>query len=415
MSRQCTHDLWRRFVNPDFVRLLDALDFGRCFVRAEGTKLYDDAGGEYTDFLAGFGVHNIGHNHPRVAAALRRAIDSKTPSMLNVDAPLHTGMLAQRLTSLIDPRLCRTAFANSGAEAVGIAIKAARMATGRRHIIACRNAYHGLMPGSLSLMGDDRRRRLFGPFLADVSYVAFGDIGALEDACNRMRPAAFFVEPIQGEGGVNIPDISYLPEAARVCRAVGCLLVVDEIQTGLGRTGAHFATNFQDCLPDVLLVGKALSGGFVPVAAAMIITGTWQRAFSGPDRCQLNASTFAGSLLAMVAGLETLSVLEDECLPARAEELGAVLLEGLRNLATRRDIIRDVRGRGLLAGIEFRAPEGLLTKAVPRWARDGLYAQVISALLLRDHGFLTQPCSLAPAVLRIEPPLVVSQEEIDRT
>ncbi len=412
MTREEAHDLYRRFANPDFVELLEALDFGRAFVRARGTKLYDGAGREYTDFLAGFGVHNVGHNHPRVVAALQRALVADAPSMLNVDAPLQAGRLARRLTELTRPHLCRTAFANGGAEAVEIAIKAARSATGRTPVISCLGCYHGLTTGALSLMSSARHRRPFGPLLAGVEHVPFADVGALEQACRKDPPAAFIVEPIQAEGGVNLPPPSYLEEAERLCRSVGCLLVVDEIQTGLGRTGSWFATDFSRVSPDIILVGKALSGGMVPVAAAVMTADTWQRAFSGPLRCQLNASTFAAGHLAATAALEALSVLSDERLSERARELGDLLLEGLRGLAARHEAIRDVRGRGLLAGVELRPLPGLVEKGVPAWAREGLYAQVVSALLLRHHGFLTQPCSLAEGVLRVEPPLVVEKAEI---
>jgi len=414
LSRDEAHDLWRRYVNPDHVELLEALDFGRRFVRAEGTKLYDESGRAYTDFLAGYGVHSLGHNPPRVVAALREALEAGGPSMLNVDAPIEAGRLAERLSAMTRPELCRAVFANSGAEAVDAAIKAARAATGRRTVLSCQNGYHGLSVGAISLIGDEGSRRAFSPLLAETAQVPFGDLAALEAACARAKPAAFFVEPIQGEGGIRVPPAGYLREASRICRAHGVLLVLDEIQTGLGRTGAEFATDFAELCPDALLVGKALSGGLIPVAAALLTAEVWERAFSGPERCHLVTSTFAGNRLAMTAGLEVLAVLHEEGLASRAGELGGVLLEGCRELARRQEMIRDVRGRGLLIGIEFQKPSGLLLKAVPSWAREGLYAQVVSALLLHEHGFLTQPCSLAENVLRLEPPLVVAREEIDR-
>jgi putrescine aminotransferase len=411
MTRQAAHDLWREYVNPDLVDLLEVLDFGREFVRAQGTKLYDDSGREYTDFLAGFGVHNVGHNHPRLLAALRAAVNSLQPSMLNVDAPAVVGRLAQKLTSLTHPRLCRSAFANSGAEAVEMAIKAARLATGRQTLVACDGGYHGLTTGSLSLLGAADMRGRFGP-LPPAEFVPFGDVAAAERACREHRPAAVVVEPIQGEGGVRVPPDGYLQGLSAVCRRAGALLVVDEIQTGLGRCGRMFATDFASVVPDVLLVGKALSGGMVPVAAAMLTDDVWSRAFAGPQRCLLTASTFAGGLLAATAATETLSILEGESLPARAAETGAHLLEGLAKLAARHEIIAAVRGRGLLAGVEFREPTGLLIRGVPAWARRGLYANVISAVLLRDDGLLTQPCSLDLCVLRIEPPLTITRDEV---
>jgi acetylornithine/succinyldiaminopimelate/putrescine aminotransferase len=413
MSRARAHDLWKRFVNPDFVRLLEALGFGRRFVKTAGTKLYDETGREYTDFLAGFGVHNVGHNHPRLIAALRNALESCGASMLNLDAPLEAGLLAERLTSLTHPQLCRTAFANSGAEAVEIAVKAARSATGRRPIVACHGAYHGLTTGAIALLGREDWRRHFVSVSDEAVGVPFGDPASLDKACAQVQPAAFIVEPIQAEGGINVPPPSYLAEAAQICRAHGCLFVVDEIQTGIGRTGATFGTALADVQPDILLTAKALSGGLVPVAAAVMSSETWKRAFSGPERCVLNSSTFAGGRLAMTAGLETLAILEDEGLAARARETGNFLLERLRNLAARHEVIKNVRGRGLLIGVELRPPLTLFARAVPRWARDAIYGQVVSAILLNAHGCVTQPCSLAPEVLRIEPPLTMSRAEIE--
>ena len=421
MTRDPARDLWREFVNPDFVGLLESLHFRRRFVRAEGTKLYDDTGREYTDFLSGFGVHNIGHNHPRLIAALRGALDSNGPSMLNMDTPFEAGLLAERLSALTHPALCRTVFANSGAEAVEIAIKTARAATGRKPIVACSNAYHGLTTGALELLGCEKYRR---PFLAesdDSLRIPFGNAAELDAVCTRLPPAAFIVEPIQAEGGIHVPAADYLPEAARICRSHGCLLVIDEIQTGLGRTGRVFASVAEGATEssmeppgDIVLAAKALSGGIVPVAAAIMTADVWKRAFGGAERCVLASSTFAGGRLAMIAGLETLAILQEGKLAARARQTGDFLFERLRDLARRHEVVKNLRGEGLLAGVELAPPPSLFSVAVPKWAREAIYGQVISAILLRDHAILTQPCSLAPRVFRVEPPLTVSREEIER-
>ena len=333
--------------------------------------------------------------------------------MLNIDAPAAVSRLAERLTNLTHPDLCRTVFASSGAEAVDVAIRTVRAATGRIPIVACHNGYHGLTAGAISLLGNDRLREPFGPLLPDVARIPFGDVAALEALCRDQRPAAFFVEPIQAEGGVVIPDATYLVQAHKVCRESGCLLVVDEIQTGLGRTGSMFATDFRDVVPDILLLGKALSAGLVPVSAAMMTLDVWRRAFSGPERCLLDSSTCAGGLLAMTAGLETINALERMELVDSARRQGQYLAEGLKRLAQKHQVIREIRGAGLLIGVEFNEPAGLLAKAVPAWVREGLYAYVISARLLRDHRIVAQPCSLARNVLRVEPPLIVSAGEID--
>lgn len=406
--RQDASDLYARYVNPEFADLLRVFDYGRDFVRARGMCLYDSEGREYLDFLAGFGVHNVGHNHPRLVRALHETLDSEGSSMLNVDAPLYRASLAQKLSSLTHSGLCRTVFANSGAEAVDVAIKTARRATGRATIIACSGGYHGLSVGAAGLIEDPLYRVLPGATAGDVRWVPFGDCASLESMCRKEKPAAFIVEPVQGEGGIRIPGETYLEEASAICRRHGGLFVVDEIQTGLGRTGAMFATPFHRVVPDILLLGKALGGGIIPIAIAMMTADAWKRSFGTPLTCNLNASTFAGGRLAVAAARESLAIVEEEMLPAAAVARGAGLAADLSLLALRHPVVRAVRQQGLLIGVEFRPASGLLMKAIPAWAREGLYAQVVCALLLRDHGIVAQPCTLAQNVLRVEPPLVVT-------
>lgn len=414
MSWKESSALYREYMNPDYVDLLESFGYGRCFERASGVRLYDETGADYLDFLAGFGVHNLGHNPARVIDALKRSLECDGPSMLNIDAPLAAARVAERLTQLTHPSLCRTVFASSGAEAAEIAIRAARAATGRTPIVACDRAYHGLTTGAIALSGDGALRAPFGPLLPGVAHVPFGDLEALGRECRDRRPAAFFVEPVQAEGGIRVPGGAYLEQAAAVCRRHGVLLVVDEIQTGMGRAGTLFATPFGSVRPDMLLLGKALGAGLVPVAAAMMTDGVWRRAFAGPSRCLLDTSTCAGGRLAMAAAMAVLDGLTGEGLLERAHAEGARLLERLHELARRHAAIRDVRGRGLLLGVELRPPSVLTAAAVPAWAREGLHAHVICALLLRDHRIVLQPCSLASSVLRIEPPLTVGRADTDR-
>ena len=402
------HQLWRKFVNPQYVDLLEALDFGRHFRWALGTRLRDDQGRLVTDFLAGFGVHNVGHNHPRLVRRLCDELQACGPSMLNVDAPLPAAQLAERLSGMTHPGLCRAVFASSGAEAVEAAIKAVRAATGRAMILSCEGAWHGLSTGALALMPDAAHRQGFGPLLADVAHVAFGSAEALEEAraassaafsWSRFRQKAACVpSPDHRRGGRNLPP-SRVPAGGR------------RDSDGLGRR-RELRHRFPQRDAGRALVGKALSGGLIPVSACMMSADVWSRAFSGPGRCNLCASTFGGGRLAMVTGLETLDILQEERLADRAAELGSVLFEGLRSLAAKHPMICEVRGRGLLAGIEFTLPRGWLAAVVPAWARQQLFAQVVAAVLLRDHNVLTQTCGLASNVLRFEPPLVISREEI---
>lgn len=413
MTRNHAKHPYAHYVNPGLVELLKALDYGRDFVRTRGMRLYDAEGREYLDFLAGFGVHNIGHNHPRLLAALQNALAAEAPSMLNIDAPECQARLAEALNRHTHPELCRAFFANSGAEAVELAIKTVRAATGRKTILACQGAYHGLTTGALALTDAPRLRAPFGVLLPGVITIPYGDLAALEEALDTLQPAAFFVEPLQAEGGIVIPPPDYLARAIALCRARGALVVVDEIQTGLGRTGSLFATPFAHALPDILLLGKALSGGIVPIAVGLALGDVWKKAYPGPEHATLNASTFAGGQLACAAASEVLAIVEEERLAAHAARAGACLVSRLREMAARHRIVRAVRGQGLLIGIELEPASGVMMRTVPAWAREGLYAQVVCALLLRDHGIIAQPCSLSPNVLRVEPPLIVSDGEID--
>lgn len=414
MNRDQSRQLYADYVNPGFVELLEALDYGRAFVRACGTRLWDDAGREYLDSLAGFGVHNIGHNHPRLIGALQKALSDESPSMLNIDAPRRQAALAEKLCGLTHPELCRAFFANSGAESVEMAIKTARATTGRTAIVSCRGGYHGLTTGALALTDAPQWQKPFAPLIGPVEWVPFGDADALRQACGRVRPAAFIVEPIQGEGGMNVPAENYLAEAVAICRASGAVFIVDEIQTGLGRAGSIFATPFDRALPDILLLGKALSGGIVPIAMGLVRAKTWARAFGSPERCNLNASTFAGGHLACAAAAATIDIIETERLAARSIELGGKTIGLLAPLLRRHQCIRAVRGRGLMIGIELAPAPGLAMRLVPAWAREGLHANVVCALLLRDHGIVAQPCSLRQNVIRVEPPLIVSEDEIKK-
>lgn len=414
MTRPPDHQIYVDHVNPAFVELLEALDYGRSFVRARGTRLWDADGREYLDFLAGYGVHNIGHNHPHLIEALRNALAAEAPSMLNVDAPACQAALAERLSALTHTDLCRAFFANSGAEAVEMAVKTARAATGRAPVVACGGAYHGLTTGAMALTDAPAWRRRFAPLLGPVEWTPFGDVAVLRRVCAEVRPAAVLAEPIQGEGGICVPAPDFLAEAAAVCRAAGALLIVDEIQTGLGRAGTLFATPFGHVVPDILLLGKALSGGAIPIAVGLVKKHPFDRAFGSPDRCNLNASTFAGGHLACAAAMATLDIVIEERLAGRAAATGALLMDELRRVAARHACLREVRGAGLMIGIELAPPAGLAMRLVPEWAREGLQANVLCALLLRDHGIVAQPCSLRQNVLRAEPPLIASEEEARR-
>jgi ornithine--oxo-acid transaminase len=308
----------------------------------------------------------------------------------------------------------RIYFCNSGTEAVEGAIKFARMATGRSRILYCDHAFHGLTYGALSLNGDAVFRDGFGPLLPACDQVPFDDLPALEQALAAGDVAAFVVEPIQGKG-VNLPSDSYLPEAARLCRKHGALFVADEVQTGMGRTGRFLALEHWQVEPDIVLLAKALSGGFVPVGAIAMRAWIFARMFDRMDRAMVHGSTFGENDMAMTAGLATLEAMAEEKLVERAARAGDRLLAALAPLARRYDFVKSVRGKGLMIGIEFGAPRNLGLMAA--WTllstvHKSLFCEMITIPLFTHHRILSQ-VSGHNTVIKLIPPLILSDADCD--
>ncbi|HTR70712.1 MAG TPA: aspartate aminotransferase family protein [Mycobacteriales bacterium] len=399
-------------LNPQVPRMLHTIGFQRVLTAANGSW-YEDADGErYLDFLSGFGVFGLGRNHPVIRQALHDVLDAELADMIQFDVPLLPGLLAQQLLARA-PGMERVYFANSGTEAVEAALKFARCATGKQRVLYCDHAYHGLTVGSLSVNGAEEFRRGFDPLLADT-LIPFGDLDAIEREVARGDVAALIVEPIQGKGVYLAPE-GYLAGAQQLLHAKGGLLIVDEVQTGVGRTGRFFAHEYDGVTPDLVTVAKALSGGFVPVAATLARPGIFERVYSHIDRVFVHASTFAGNALAMTAALATLSVIDDEGLIANAERRGRQLTEGLERIGADHDLIKDIRGRGLMIGIEFGRPASLSARGV--WtmlntARKGLFAQLVVVPLHNRHRILTQVAGDNMAVIKLLPTLTIGDEEI---
>jgi ornithine--oxo-acid transaminase len=408
--------LYERHVNPQMARVLKTIGFDRPYARAEGCLLFDREGLEYLDMLSGWGVFNLGRNHPSAIKVIADLLALESPNLVQMDAPLLAGLLAEALVRHAPPGLEAVHFTNSGTETTEAALKFARYATKRSRLLSCRNGYHGLTYGSLSLMGSDFFREGFGPFLPGCQTVPFNDLGALERELALGNVAAFITEPIQGNG-VIIPDSNYLSEAKRLCEQYGTLLVVDEIQTGLGRTGTLFACEQWGVTPDLLLVSKSLSAGLVPVGAVLMRPEVQRAVYHRMDRCVINSATFAENSLAMAAGLATLQILDDERLVRRSAEMGARLLEKVTALKTQSELIHDVRGRGLMIAIEFGEPRSLGTrmgwKAVTA-VRPGLFTQMLVMPLFSEHRVLTEVAGANIEVIKLIPPLVISEAQVDR-
>lgn len=408
------YDLYGHHLNEMMVRILQTIGFDVGFRAGHGQYLFDRKGDRYLDLLSGWGVFGIGRNHPVLRDALKSVLATDLPNLVQMDVSVLAGLLAERLLSFV-PYLDKVFFANSGTEAVEAAIKFARCATGRPGIVYCDHAFHGLSYGSLSLNGDATFRDGFGPLLPGCAEVPFNDLAALEQALSGREVAAFIVEPIQGKT-VEVADDLYLRGAQALCRKYGTLFVADEIQTGLGRTGKFFAIEHYGVEPDMVLVAKALSGGHVPVGAVLMRKPIFDKVFSRMDRAVVHGSTFAKNDLAMAAGLATLQVIECERLVQNAARLGARLIASLEGLAEGYELVKSVRGKGLMIGIEFGPPRSLKLKAA--WAlletvKSGLFCQLITIPLFKDHKILVQVAGNGNHVVKLLPALVINDVDCD--
>ncbi len=409
-------DRYAKHINPAFVKLLGAFGYGRVFVRASGCRMWDHEGREYLDFLAGFGAHNIGHNHPVLRERMREFLLEDVPNLVHVGPPVHAADLAYELTRRTGP-LSTCLFSCTGSDAVEAALKLARAATGKKTLVYCQNGYHGLNLGTLSVDGVARMRELFEPLLPACEQVPFGDLEALEKILSRKNAAAFLVEPIQAEGGMIMPPPAYLRSAQELCRKYGALLVLDEVQTGMGRTGTMFACEADGFFPDVLVLGKALGGGMTAISATLTTPELQKRAFGTMERFDLHGSTYAGNSFSCRTAEAVLTIMDQDKLVEASRDKGARLIEKLRARLTGHPLVREVRGRGLFVGVELGPTErgGLLHRALPSIVEavsKRIFGQWLAVRLL-EEGIVAQPASQQWNVLKLEPPLTVTEVEID--
>ncbi|MEU2725597.1 aspartate aminotransferase family protein [Streptomyces smyrnaeus] len=409
------YELHMRHLNHQLPRMLRTIGFDKVYERAEGAYFYDAEGNDYLDMLAGFGVMGVGRHHPVVREALHDVLDAQLADLTRFDCQPLPGLLAEKLLSYA-PELDRVFFGNSGTEAVETALKFARCATGRPRVLYCAHAFHGLTAGSLSVNGEDGFREGFAPLLPDTS-VPLGDLEALERQLRKKDVAALVVEPVQGKG-VHAAPPGYLRTARELLHRYGALLIVDEVQTGLGRTGDFFAYQHEkDVEPDLVCVAKSLSGGYVPVGATLGKEWIFKRVYSSMDRVLVHSASFGANAQAMAAGLATLAVMDDERLTENARRTGDLLRTRLAALVDTYELLHEVRGRGLMIGIEFGRPRSLKLRS--RWtmlqaARKGLFAQMVVVPLLQKHRILTQVSGDHLEVIKLIPPLVIGEAEVDR-
>ncbi|MFY0566588.1 aminotransferase class III-fold pyridoxal phosphate-dependent enzyme [Archangium lansingense] len=401
-----------QYMNPHLGGLLERLCLDTRFVRGEGCYLYDDEGKRYLDFVAAYGALPFGFNPPEVWQALHEVEASQEPSFVQPSSMEAAGALAEKLIEIAPEGLRYVTFANSGAEAVEAALKMCRAATGRPGILTTHNSFHGKTLGALSATGNDSYQRSFGAPVAGFERIPYGDLEALRRVLEERggQFAAFILEPIQGEGGIIVPPPGYLAAARELCREHGVLFVLDEIQTGLGRTGHLFACQAEGVSPDVMTLAKALGGGLLPIGAVLCSEAACSEEFS-----MKHSSTFAGNTLACRVGLRVLELLtrEDQALVRQVAENGAFLKAGLEQLQRRySNVLREVRGRGYLLGLELQVDPDTYGHAsfLEVLSSQKNLSPLLSSYLLNVERLRVAPTLNGSSVIRIEPPLIATRQ-----
>ncbi len=385
MNQPGLMERYGRYLNAGLAQVLSFMGLEGSAVQAEGSYVYDSAGRRFIDFLGGYGVFNFGHRHPRIVAAVRDQLERMPLSskLLVDDAAVQA---AEKLAALTPGDISKFFFTNSGTESVEGAIKLARLHTGRTAVVFAHQSFHGKTLGSLSASGREKHRERFEPLLSEFVEVPFGDAEALERVLTD-RTAAVLLEPVQGEGGINLPPDGYLPQVRRLTEERGVLLILDEIQTGMGRTGWNFACEREQVVPDIIVLAKALGGGVMPVGA---IGGTPEVWLEFEQEPLIHSSTFGGNPLACVAVAAAVDVLVEEELAERARTIGECFMSRLVNLVEKYPgLLTEARGRGLMIGLEF--------------ASSDIAELAIAAILNKD--VLIAFALNAPQVVRLEPPL----------
>jgi len=410
------YQLHERHVNRTLVAAQRVIGFDKVYARAEGAYLYDMDNAAYLDFLSGYSVFNIGRNHPIVKQAIRDVLDLDLPNMVQMDCSLLSGLLAEALTKRTPPHLDAVFFCNSGTEAMEGALKFARAATGRKRVISVESAFHGLSLGSLSLMGCESFTEGFGPLMEGFdARVPLDDTEALDRQLRSCDVAAFVIETVQGKG-CKSPKTDFFVRVQELCRKYGTLLISDEVQTGLGRTGKMFGFQHWNLEPDMITLAKTLSGGYVPCGAIITRREIYQKTFSRMDRCVVHSTTFGRNNLAMACGLAALEVIDAENLIENCARMGGLLMEKIDQLRAKHSFIKEVRGKGLMIGIEFHEPQELRLKMAWKLLHKidkVLFAQMVVTQMLSKHRILTQVAGHAMDVVKILPPLIIGEREVD--
>ncbi len=411
------HTLLSEYINPQMAKVLKLLGFDPVYVRGRGAHLWDERGNDYLDMLSGFGVFALGRSHPKVKEAIRQYLELDSPNLIKMGTQLLSGLLAKKLVNeYASPGLDTVFFCNSGAEAMDGALKFAHAFTRKRRVLYCDHGYHGLTLGTLAVNGCKEFRSDYEAVLSGGTEIPFGDAARLEAELARGDVAAFVVEPVIGHG-VFIPPEDFLPRARELCTRHGALFIADEVQTGFGRTGKLFACEHWNVVPDIMALSKSLSGGYCPIGAILYPRKVYDTVYSSLDRCMVHSTTFGQNDLAAVCGLATLEVIREEGVVENSARIGAYLIDRLKGLAEKYELIREVRGLGLMIAVEFGPPRSLALKAGWKMIHgldSDLFCQSILMPLMTDHHILAQVSGHGKDIIKLIPPLVLEQADADR-
>lgn len=417
MQKETYLDLYARHINRFIVDTVVPLQLVRKYVRAQGIYLWDDEGNKYYDFFNGYGCLNLGHNHPRIMNAIQKALEQQIPMIHQLVPSSLAAALAHNLAALLPGPLEAFYFQNSGSEAIEASIKLVRNYTGRKYLLAADSGFHGMTLGALSLTGLSHYRIPFGPLLPFIQHVPFGQIEPLAEELKSKKYAAVYLEPIQGRGGINVPPADYLAKVRQLCDRYGTLFVLDEVQTGMGRTGKMFAFEHYHVVPDILIISKSLGGGVMPISACITTKKIWQKVYGSLEKFLLHSSTFSANTMACICGLATISIMAEEKTCENCTRQGQYFKVELLRLQEKYPVIAEIKGMGLMIGINFdfsnRNPLNNLTEHLSKKISAKVVTAYIASRLLNEYNIIV-PTSLADNyIIRVFPPLNVTKEEID--
>ncbi|OGW80419.1 MAG: hypothetical protein A3G33_02295 [Omnitrophica bacterium RIFCSPLOWO2_12_FULL_44_17] len=395
--------LYSAHLNPFLVLISRFLGFNKKFSRASGCYLYDEEGNRYLDFLAGFGSLNLGHEPEELIDALRQT--EHLPNFLQSYLNPFAGKLAQHLSRLTENKLSRVFFCNSGAEACEAAMKLTRASTGKKVIVSAEGAYHGKTMGALSISGREKYKLPFAPLVPETVCIPYNDLQALEEILKTQSVAAFIVEPVQGEAGVIVPDSGYLKEVRKLCDQYDSLLILDEVQSGMGRTGRFFCYEYEGIMPDILTLSKSLGGGVIPLAAMLTKDKIWKRAYGKFETALLHSTTFGNNTRACACGIAAIRTIIKKDLSKNAADIGELMLLRLRELQQKYSVLKAVRGKGLMIGLtiaRIKGKKSIFEGGLTLWIARQLFVKyrIITAFTLNNYD-----------VLRIAPPLILNFDD----